>query len=776
MGILRSIIAHPVLVLGTALAVTLGSFFSISRLEVDNSVEIWLLENDPALRAYEEFRNEFQNDEYLVIGYEPPGGALSDDSLAMTARLTGALERIDGVLKVTSITSVEEIRALGDVLQVGKLVTPPVAAADRDRILYKLATDPLYAGSLTSRDGSAAAIIVNVQRIPHGNIEMRYRILDEVNHALENEGGTPFYVTGGVAFDIELFRSMIHDLKRSIPMMGLVFLVALGVLFRTAAGVLVPTGTVVVSVIWTFGLLALSGYDANVCSAILPVVLLAIGVADSVHLLSEYEEELAHGRERREALERAVSTVFVPCLFTSVTTAAGFLGLLLIRVAPLREFGAFAAAGTMLAFIATFTIMPAALALLPAPAHRLDAVQSHRRSARWSGRMFDFVAQHRNLTVACSFVLLAFGVAGLPRVHTSANWYHYLEKDNPTIVATDFVEGRIGGVYTVEVLLTPRDERSGDEAIKSVNALREMDAMQRQLEADPAVEKTISPVDFVKAMNRELHGGNPAFFDVPDSRNAIGQFLLMYELDAPDGELYDFVNFDFSRGRITARAKMSKAESHRPLIRKVRQHAPTLRELKAVPTGLMVLYNNMEYYMLHGMITGFSVAFVAVAIMMILLLRTLHHGLLAMIPAVLPIVFVIGMTGWFGLALGTMPAMMGNIALGITVDNAIHMLTRYRRLRATGIRSREAIGQAVTIVGRPVLFTTVVLCFGFAILGTSDLQPNKLFGVLTATILVGSLLGSLVTLPATVLVAESWIRVRTRARLGVEASAEARDG
>ncbi len=748
--------------------VTALSFLPILRLEVDNSIDNWLLEDDPGIQAYQEFRREFQNDEYIVIGYRPPGGVLSERGLAFARHLTDELARIDGVLDVESIVTAEEIRASGDTLSVGDLVRPPLSSAERERILQKLTTDRLYRGALASRDGSAGAILVKVERLDSGNVARRWQIIDDVRQVT---GGAelPLYLTGGVIFDHELFHTMVADQRLLIPLMMGIFVVVLGWLFRTATGVVLPSLTVAVSIVWTFALLGLTGFTLNVVAAILPVVLLAIGVADSVHLISEYQEQLAREPCKHEALVEASTLVLVPCLFTSVTTAMGFLGLLAIRVAPLREFGLFAAIGTMLAFVATFTMVPAALALLPAPPPR-RARASRRRLGLES--VFAFVSTHRTWILAASALFMLVGFAGLPGVRTSANWYRYLHRDNPVIEATDFVEDNIGGVYTIELLVQAKN--NGKESIKSLDAMREMQALERRLEADPAIESALSPADFVAVMNRTMHRDDPAFERLPDSRQAIGQLLLMYEMDAPDGRLYDFVNFDFSRGRIMARSRMSEADVHHQFLDQARKLARSFSHISAIPTGLMVLYNDVERHMLTGMITGFSIAFVAVTLMMILLLRTFRHGLLAMIPGALPVVFVVGMTGWLGVPLGTMPAMMGNVALGIAVDNAIHMLTRYGRLRRRGLDPRAAIGQAAIVVGRPVLFTTSVLCLGFGVLGFSQLVPNQFFGILTAIVLFGSLVGALVTLPATILVVDEWSAARAvgrRARVEAESGA-----
>ncbi len=169
---------------------------------------------------------------------------------------------------------------------------------------------------------------------------------------------------------------------------------------------------------------------------------------------------------------------------------------------------------------------------------------------------------------------------------------------------------------------------------------------------------------------------------------------------------------------------------------------------------MVMLFSDIEHHMIRGMVLGFSVALMAVSIMMVLVLRSLRHGLLAMIPAVLPLSFVLGMTGWVGQPLGPMAVMMANVALGVAVDNAIHLLMRYQRLRAAGKEVAAAIEESVTVVGRPVLYTAIVLCMSFLVLGFSDMVPTRAFGLLTALVLAGSLGGALITLPATVLMAD----------------------
>lgn len=755
MPFFRFIIDRPWPCLTAAILVSVAAFSGLFDLRLNNSMEAWLLEDDPTLRSYERFRDEFENDEYIIIGYRPvDSDILSEESLDLAERLTTRFAEIENVLKVTSLTSVEEIRADGDVLDVGDMVRRPLGAAERKRVLEKLTNDSLYRGTIASADATVAAIALTIARVPAArHLEVRRALIEELETTVAREKGE-FHISGQPVFDVELYRLMYGDQLTLIPIMGLVFMIVLGVLFRSLVGIALPTITVSLAVLWTFGLIGTVGSELSMISGILPIVLLAIGVADSVHLLTEYQEELGAGRVQREAIINSVNTVFIPCLFTSLTTALGFLGLLIVKVQPIRDFGIFASAGTLLAFVASFTVLPAVLSLLPAPRIRLHAADGDDDAAkRTLDRVFMVVKQHRYLVVLASLITLAIGMLGIPSVTPSANAYRFFKSDNPAIVATDFIEDHIGGVYTMEILLEARDTESA-ESLKRLDVLEDSRALQRLIVENKSVEQTLSPVDFVATMNRTMHGDAPEAFRLPDTREAVGQLLLMYELDRPDGDLYDYINFDMSLGRLTARTRMSEMGSRADVVAQTREAAAMLKSVKATPTGTMVLYSDVEHHMIIGLIRGFIASFLAVGAMMTLLLRSPRHGILAMIPGGLPIVFVVGLTGWLGIELGTMPAMMGNVALGIAVDNAIHMLNRYQKYRTQGFSPSQAIGTAVSVVGRPVMFTTIVLCVGFLILVFSDMTPNIKFGAFTALILFGSLVGSVVTLPATILVVE----------------------
>jgi predicted RND superfamily exporter protein len=753
MAYLRFITRHPWPVVLAAAILAFAAFSTLVQLRIDNSMEAWLIEDDPALAAYGRYREEFQNDQFIVVGYEVPGGALSEAGLAVAERLTEAFERIDNVMDVTSLANMEEIRADGDLLTVGHLIEAPLSDAERKRVLSKLRSDPLYRRTLAGHDGKVGAIVIRTARdsAEQGHA-VRAKLVEDVRRALARENGT-FHITGRTTFDVELFDAFVLDQKRLVPVMGLVIVIVLGVLFRNVVGVVLPMVTVGMAVLWTFAVIATVGTPLSMVSGTLPVVLLAIGIADSVHLVSEYQEQLAAGKKKLDALSDGVRAVFVPCLFTSVTTSLGFLGMLVIRVRPIHDFGLYASIGTMLAFVATFTLVPAVLSLLPAPRVRNDI--GGAVSDRLTARVFRVVSAHRRLVLGVSLGGLLLGVVGLPLVQVSANTYKFLPATNPAIRATDFIEATIGGVNTMEVMVSARDI-SSQEPLKNVQALEEIQALQRKLAAFPQVEATLSPVDFLSAMNRTFHEDREEYERIPESRELVGQLMLMYEMDAPDGEFYDYFNFDMTKARMTIRTSMSADHENSDLIAAVREASKGFESIEAVPTGTVVLFSNIQYHMLVGMIRGFCVAFFCVGLSMTLLLRNLRHALLAMIPGALPIVFIVGMTGWLGMKLGANSAMMGNIALGIAVDNAIHMLTRYRRLRHEGVVAHEAIEHASTVVGRPVLFTTLVLCAGFLVLCLSATIPNQRFGLLTALVLAGSLLGSVGTLPATILVMEEY--------------------
>ncbi len=763
MAYLRFVVRRPWLVIALITAVSAAALPWAMRIQFENSAEMWLMKGDPSVLAYQDYRDEFASDDFAFVAWSHPRGALSEENLSMTAGLVERIERIDGVLRVTALTNMEEIRGEGDTLAVAPLLAPPLDDDERAAALERLSRDPLYEGTIISRDGRSATMAIKIAGSTD-ELAVRMETMRRIKEVFASEPEIEFHVAGMTEFDSAFWNVFMRDFRVLMVIQFFVFFLVLGLLFRSVVGILLPSLTVGTAVLWTVAIMAKLGIAANMCTPMLAVAILAVGVADAVHMISEYQEELARGLPKKEALVTSGRSVFIPCLFTTITTALGFLGLLLIKVPPLRDFGAFAAVGAVIALAVSYSLVPAVLSLLPMPAVTISAdVGSGVGRSRLLNATFGVVARHRYALAGVGALLLVAGLAGLPRVRATANWYQYLAKDHPLIQATDFVEDNIGGVLSVELLVRPLAARAGDgEAIKDPEGLAELARLQERMERVDVVESSLSPADYVSEMNRAMHGGDPDYRRVPASREEIAQYLLMYEMDAPDGDLYEFVSYDFSRARLSVRTKMSERGAHDRVVEVAREHAASLTKLDAIATGLSVLYSDMEGHMIRGMARGFTASFIAVALAMIFLLRSVRHGLLGLVPAVLPLGVVLGMTGWLRIDIGTMPIMMGNVALGVAVDNAIHLLVRYRRHRATGTLPADAIKRAVTVVGRPVMFTAVVLCCGFAVLGFSGMLTARHFGIMTALTLFGSLVAAIVTVPATILILDERFRRTSR--------------
>ncbi len=761
MGYLRFVVRHPwvVIVLITVTSVAVSPW--ALQVGFENSAEMWLMKDDPAVIAYEDYRDEFASDDFVFVAWGHPDGALSTANLTMTARLVERMEKLDKVLKVTALTNMEEIHGEGDLLEVRPLLTPPLSEADQRTVLRRLVNDPLYEGTIISPDGRSTTMAIKISGSDE-DLSVRAETTRSIEEVLTAESGVRFHMAGMTAFDSAFWDIFQRDFRVLMVIQFVVFFTILGLLFRSVVGVLLPSLTVGTAVLWTVAAMGYLGITANMCTPMLAVVILAVGVADAVHMISEYQEDLARGLGKEEALVASGHSVFVPCLFTTLTTALGFLGLLLIKVPPLRDFGVFSALGAIIALVVSYSLVPAVLSLLPAPAVTISAdVRSGVGRSRLLNASFRLVVRHRYGLAVVSLLLFIAGLAGLPHVRATANWYQYLGRDHPLIEATDFVEDNIGGVLSVEMLVRPRAGQAvGPEAMKDPESLAELASLQKRMDNVGAVQSSLSPADYISEMNRAMHGGDTTYRRVPLSREEIAQYLLMYEMDAPDGDLYEFVSYDFSRARLSVRTKMSERGSHDAVVRAAREQAAGLSKLEAVATGMSVLYSDMEDHMIRGMVRGFTASFVMVAIVMVLLLGSFRYGLLGLVPGVLPLGVVLGMTGWLRIDIGTMPIMMGNVALGVAVDNAIHLLVRYRRHRAAGILPAEAIQRAVTVVGRPVLFTAVVLCCGFAVLGFSEMVTARHFGVMTSLTLLGSLIAAVVTVPAVILILDERFRGR----------------
>ncbi|UCG72867.1 MAG: MMPL family transporter [Chromatiales bacterium] len=609
----------------------------------------------------------------------------------------------------------------------------------------KTLANSVLTGTLLTADARTAAIVVQVTR--EGNTFANKRTLVEALRSIVSgeTSGIPVQVSlsGTPVTDDAAMRHNEHDLRLMIPIMIAIIVVFAQLIFRRLMLALLPLIVVLMAAIWAYGLMGLSGLRTTLISTALLPLLLAVGVADSIHVIAHYRRLLATGNTREIAVERTIARLLTPCFFTSATTAAGLLSLLTSDLEPIREFAVVAAAGVMAAFVISMLFLPTALGLLRVPEQRyLDRQSSSGLSALlgWLGSMPRAV--ERLIVPAFAIGSVAFIVLAA-RVQVGADPMSWFPEDDPARLDTERIDAALGGSVSLEFLVT-----TAEGGLREPAALARLDEFERWLEENTAISRVLSVADILKEAMRVAQGEESKELQLPKT-TLVTDMLL----DGLDRRGYQdlWVSADYSVGRLSARVPLSRATE---LIGQVPAIETQMKAhfaddaLQVEMTGYARLMATMEKYVIEGQIESLAMAFAVITLMMVLLFRSWRLALFAMIPNLTPIAVGLGAMYLMGIGLNPGTVMVGAIALGIVVDDTVHFLTAFRRYLRDRMHVNDAIGATIEEVGRPVVITSLILAASFAVLTLGRFVPSQQVGLVTAIIVLTALLADLVLLPA----------------------------
>lgn len=796
----------PIILLNLVLLGVSGYF--AKDIEFINTPTIWFLPDDPTRVAYDKLRQTFGDNEFVLIAFDDKKNTVfSNKAIETIDRLTRMFEDAPNVTKVRSLTTFERIHGENDELDVQDAIDEdalPLAENELARARELVLGDDLARGLIVNDDGTTATIVGEVYT-GDGGFENKIELIQHLRplvKAEEERSGYRIFVTGSPAMDFAFMKAMIRDNTTLVPLSFALICVVLFIVFRRVAGVAFPMVVVGISTSAIFGLLVILGWKFNNLTGFLPLILLAVCIASSVHVVVNFYLRLKVIGNRKDAARETFSDLFTPCFLTSFTTAVGFGSLAISKMPPLQQFGTLAAVGVMLAFVVSLSFVPAILSFgrNREPAAAPDpAAHTHYGDAGFRDRTLEILlrieASVRNRPKRILWVtggLLAVSVLGMLRLEIETVALEFFRKSNPIRVEVEAVQERMGAVQNIEVVL----DAGREDGIKDPEVLREAKALQQHMETIPEVVKTIGLVDFIEQLNRALNNDDPAFEKIPEAADLrapevvektdefgepywedakgniywvkpvaatpedyIAQLLLLYSIQDPKEDLSDIVDYPYRKTRVSARVPFLSSERSVAILNDIRGWAAgNLEHTTAEVTGLSALYGQMAVYVFETMTESFGIALLVITLTIGISLRAPRLALMSMIPNVLPILFSLGLMGLVGIRLDVGTAMIACITIGIAVDDTIHFLARYATAVRNGATQEEAITYVFTHAGRAIVFTSFILMGGFWALIFCSFLPMVYLGLIAGVTIFFALLCDLLVLPALIYVWNPWIR------------------
>jgi predicted RND superfamily exporter protein len=746
------------------IAVAIGAALvpGMQKLGADFSYRVWFKDDDPLLLRFESFERRFGSDENVAVVVHSPSGIFDEDSVHVVQELTRELWQVPEVIRVDSITNHTWTRADGDDILIEPFIDEyldldPAFLDERRRTATE---DETLNGYLINDTADTTIIFVRLrptfeaspdyELVIHGDATSeppREGVRDKIRK-VEGTSDHTFHVTGMAALSDGFREASKQDMKTMLPVLIGAIVLLLIMLLRRFSGVVLPFVVIIFALVMAFGFAGFTGIKFSIVLTMLPNILCAIAIADAVHILTTYFQQLNVGRKKIQAAYHAVAENLRPTFITSATTAIGFFSFASADLRPLSDLGILAGFGTLAAWVGTIFLIAPLLMLLPIRSKNTARVPSDANTPRpWALAVSRWIGLHRRAIVLCfAVVALASALIAL-RTQVDANPFEYFAEDFPLRQAQEFVEAEVGGSIGPEIVV----DSGRADGIKDPDFLSRVELFVDWLQGLPYVTRTVSVLDVLKSTNRALHADDPSFYRVPSTRQEVAEQLFLYNMSVPQGkELNDRVTIDNDALRVTVLWTLHTANNSMAAARAIQSKAIELG-LDAVVTGKMMLYRAMNGHVVRSYLRSLAITVIAIAALLILTFRSVRIGLLSLIPNTIPLLVGGALVVLLGKTLDIGTVLVTAVCLGIAVDDTIHFLDSFYRWQRAGLDPTRSIAMVFQTTGPALATTTLILVAGFGTFMLASYTPNVNFGILTAAVLTTTLAATMLLLPALLL-------------------------
>jgi hypothetical protein len=731
------------------IAITLILSTRLGRVEMREDEETFISANSLVLKQYREFQKTFESNEGVIVAFETPN-LFSEKELTYLKHLQSKLESLPGVIEVNSLVNTDNIYGVDEGLE----IHPVVDLTDLSEANLKAASEevkgnPLYEGVYISKDQKVTAIIIELAGMFNGGADSTYtRFYENLTQLIQSEEkatGRRIYTGGDIVTDAAVEKLMDRDLSILFPLSLVLCASILIFFFGNWATTIIPLLPVLTAIVWVIGLKGWTGIPMTPISITLFPLIMVIGMANSIHIISHYKRLRPLEKNCRQALIRTHEAVLKPCFLAAFTTAIGFGSLAISEVTGIRQMGVFAAFGIMSAFILSMIVIPFAL-----QHSKLFVNEGHNERKKLSlGPVLQIVDKlnHNNpwkIAIVFSVITLVM-IAFIPGIKVEGSMASFARENTRLRQDIQFLDRTMSGINSFELVLT-----GGENCFKNPENLKKLDLIAGSLSNSPEVLKTFSPADLVKTINKALHADNPNYHKIPNSDSEVAQYLLLYEMSGGE-DLSNFVNEDYSAARLTIRTGQMNGKAQKRFIDTLRnlteQH---FTGLSMEITGYGMLMNHINQSLVSTQVESIVMA-LGVILLLMFAMFGLKGGLLSILPNLFPIVFFLGLMGIFHIDLNMATSIIASVTIGIVVDDTIHFFFGYKKEMQQLNNPSTAISLTMQKVGAAMLITSLILTLGFGILMLSSSKFIGEFGIMSASAIATALLADLFISPIVLL-------------------------
>ncbi len=735
----------PLLVFILILAVTAVSLLPIkknARMETD--LDKYMPEEHPAFVYSNKAEQWFGIKDGIIIAVENKKGVFNKETLETVKKLTKALGKMPEIDKddVTSLYTADNIVGTEEGMDVKRFYKRvPKTDEKFQQIKNNVEKNEMIFGRLVSKDETVTTIIAEIK---DGVFSQKfYREVLDLAKSYDSDN-IKIHVAGRPIVEGTMALLGPADMKKMIPIVLIVITLVLFLTLRSFKSTLVTLAVVFFSTIITFGLMTGLNIPIYAVSTMMPVMLIAIGVADGIHMynhLDFYRHEHPDS-SKKEAVTEMIKSMWKPVVMTSVTTAVGFISLLTSQVYPIKYFGIFTAFGVLVAMVMSLVFIPSAIMLFGMPKLKKQKAENDSKHAIAYG-FAAWVLKHKNVSIILTVLIVAVSLVGMQKIWINSSFLEKFNKESDIVQTDKFINEHFGGTTTLNLIL---DTHGKKDVFKKPGVLKLVDSLQNKVETDlEVVGNSFSLADYIDRMNKVMNADKEEFNRIPDNQNMIAQYLLLYEMSGDPENLTKVVDYDYSKANVTFQLKSDNSKAINAAVKDIEKFKPAFERY-----GINMRYAGSGYkakvftdLILEGQIWSLIMSLFIVIILLALMFKSIKIGLIGSVPIIITALISFGVMGFLNIPLNSTTALLSSIAIGIGIDYAVHFIEQYR-VNSALYTDRIKIAQVtMSHSGRAIIFNAVVVIAGFLVLLFSNFPPNRELGALVSLNMFTSFVGTL---------------------------------
>jgi len=748
----RVILRNRILLLSILAVITIFFGYHARKVEMSYEYASLLPKKDPAYEDYQKFVKVFGEEGNLIIVGIQDSNFFHLDHFNRWKRLSTELTKVEGVENLLSVTNTYNLVANREEKKFEVVKTFPdtiVSQTELDKYVEKFYELPFYRKLVYNDETNAyiLAITVNKDKMATKEREDLVRNIQEVCHAFEQDENVKLHYSGLPYIRVVNSVKIRGELYMFSVLALAICIVVLFLFFRSFKAVFVPVLIVIVGVIWAMGMLSLFGYKITLLSGMIPPLLIVIGIPNSIYMLNKFHHEFVSHGNKVKALQRVIIKIGNATFLTNLTTASGFATFIIVKSDILRQFGIIASLNILALFLLSLLLIPIIFSFIGAPSPRHVGHLDNKRVNWIIDGLIHITHHYRRVVYFVTIGIVAVGILGISLIKSSGYMVDDIPKDDPVYIDLKFFEDNFNGLMPLEIMV----DTKRPQGVMQLSTFEKIDQLENRLAEYPELSASTSLLNLLKFSKQAFYNGNENYYSIPNNREK--NFILQYAQTGEDNAnmLHSFMDSTRQSTRISIRVKDVGTKRMEQLYTDFMQEIDSIfppDKYDVTVTGSSITSFRGTQYLLKNLFTSLGLAILLISTFMAIMFSSWRMVIMSLTPNVIPLIFTAAVMGFTGIPIKASTILVFSIAFGISVDNTIHFLAKYRQeLNLTNWDISKSVEMALKETGVSMLYTSVVLFFGFGIFSISNFGGTQAMGILVSLTLLVAVTSNLILLP-----------------------------